>query len=297
MPEANPTIEEQMSARSEKAIALARTMFDAELKYSPESFADLDFILGHFCKQIPIEFSGQERDDFSTGVILKYGAYLGETLRRTHGGTWKEGVVPTLIIRRLVTIPFQVVAALIGGRTVRLGKQEVKTIVEYYAHLRHGVEGIRQRLCGTEPTVQALGAGISQDPQLAGVIVSWLENALTVAYSESSLLLDFGEESLKMVDTLLDEYKSSGKAEPDTAAISDHNLSTMFGLYFGECVRRAFGGRWITVSGPAGTNVPLLQMTSFSIQPLTAVKVRLEQGKEKSLWLAFQSVKSNVKPV
>jgi len=147
-------------------------------------------------------------------------------------------------------------------------------------------------LRGPEPDEQALATSMSEDPAVARSLLLWLEDALTCAYTESSLVLDFSPESLKAVDNLLDEFRLRAKEEPQRVEFRDPQLCLMFGVYFGECLRRSLGGRWISVqTGSGGTNIPLLQVASNNFSTLSLLKSRLDRGQEKSLWQAFQEIK------
>jgi hypothetical protein len=292
------SIDQRIASSSENAIVLARKMFDANLNYSAKSFAELDSIINYFRQQIPKEFDGKQQQDVSMGAILKWGAYFGETMRRLHGGRWIDDVAPVLMIRRLGVQPFLFVGAMITGKTMRVGKREVAATVEYYASLKPVLgEAMGELLRGPEPDEQALAASMSGDPAVARGMLLWLEDALTCAYTESSMVLDFSPESLKAVDNLLDEFQLRAKKEPQRVEFRDAHLSLMFGVYLGETIRRSFGGRWINAqTGSGGINIPLLQLASNHFSPLSLLKARLEQGEAKSLWHAFQGIKQRLGP-
>lgn len=297
MPESTAlSVDQRIAHSSENAVDLARKMFGANLNYSATSFVELDSIIDYFRKQIPKEFSGQQLEDVSTGAILKWGAYFGETMRRLHGGKWIEGVAPVLMIRRLGVQPFLFVAALITGKTMRVGKHDAATAVAYYANLKPIIgEAMGRLLCGSGPYEQALPASVSADPAVAGSILVWLEDVLTCVYTESSVLLDFSPESLKTMDILWDEYRSRAKRESQGPESRDGQLSVMFGVYLGECIRRSFGGSWVSAQTGSGINVPLLKIGSDLFSPLSLVKDRLKQGDGKSFWLGFQAIQQRLR--
>ncbi len=286
------SLDQRIARSSESAADLARTMFHENLDFSTASFRELDSIVDHFRRQIPMEFEDSEREEIYWGSILKWGSYFGETMRRTHGGKWIDDGGPVLMIRRFCVHPFHFMDACIRGKTMRVSAHEAGTAVEYYQTLKPVLgEAMGALIRGPEPDEQALAAKVSADPRVAESIVTWLEDALTLAFFESSVILNCAPESLKTVDLLLDEYRLRSKAEPQRVHFRDPQQCLMFGVYLGECMRRCFGGSWINLQTTSGRNIPLLEIRhSFQISPLALLEARLEQGKEGSLWLKFQAI-------
>jgi hypothetical protein len=70
-----------MEAIAAKHVQFTGAMFGAEFDYSVESVAELDCAIANF------HAPGEAMES----TILGYGAYLGETIRRTFGGEWVQG--------------------------------------------------------------------------------------------------------------------------------------------------------------------------------------------------------------
>lgn len=92
MDERHQQAQQAMRAHAEDAVGYARVRFDAAIDYSPESLVDLERMLARLARALP---KGPARlirrappaDDVAN-VVRMLGAYLGEVMRREHGGEW-----------------------------------------------------------------------------------------------------------------------------------------------------------------------------------------------------------------
>src|SRR5689334_20069910 len=95
---------------------------------------------------------------------------------------------------------------------------------------------------------------------------------------ERKLQLDYSEQSLEKVEALLTEFSSSDSEDPD-------ELSRLWGGYFGEVVRRRFGGEWAIEKYPAGDFLIItLNVNGARLYPAMKVHRRLTNGDGENLW-------------
>lgn len=89
-----PTVGEMMAAYAEDAVEHASERFGITLDYSPESVREVESILGKLYDSIPRTFLGRlfkgrpPTDEDIWSVCKMYGGYVGEVVRRHHGGEW-----------------------------------------------------------------------------------------------------------------------------------------------------------------------------------------------------------------
>lgn len=106
--------------------------------------------------------------------------------------------------------------------------------------------------------------------------------------SERKLQLDYSEQSLEKVEALLTEFSSSNSENPD-------ELSRLWGGYFGEVVRRRFGGEWTIEKYPAGDFLIItLNVNGARLYPAMKVHRRLTNGEGENLWNFYQDVRKKL---
>ena len=90
---AEPTVNDMMSAYAEDAVEVALQGFGVKLDYSESSIELVEQILGMYYQTIPKGFfarlfkSKPSTEELSQ-VSKKFGGYIGEVFRRSHGGEW-----------------------------------------------------------------------------------------------------------------------------------------------------------------------------------------------------------------
>jgi len=110
---------------------------------------------------------------------------------------------------------------------------------------------------------------------------------------ERKLQLDYSEQSLVSVEAVLDQLavSSAGEARPETL----DEMAKMWGGYFGEVVRRHFGGEWVIDKYPAGDFlIVTLKVAGARLFPSMKVHKRLTEGETENLWSFYQSVKKRL---
>jgi hypothetical protein len=126
-----PILAEQMAADALEAMKLSRKFFVVELDFSAGSVASLDEMIGQWQYALP----GGNKPENVEKLVRVWGAYLGETIRRTLGGEWtsasdEQGEHVGLLGRpgRKIQPHAATRTGLTGGSTVSLA--------EYYAALQ-----------------------------------------------------------------------------------------------------------------------------------------------------------------
>ena len=105
---------------------------------------------------------------------------------------------------------------------------------------------------------------------------------------QRKLQLDYSEQSLEKVEALLTEFSSSNSENPD-------ELSRLWGGYFGEVVRRRFGGEWTIEKYPAGDFLIItLNVNGARLYPAMKVHRRLTNGEGENLWNFYQDVRKKL---
>ncbi|TXK77675.1 hypothetical protein FU659_22295 [Paenibacillus sp. N3.4] len=131
-------------------------------------------------------------------------------------------------------------------------------------------------------------------------------NDMMAAYSEDAvelagkmgLQLDFSEESLKIIDEILERYhqgipkgikKIFSKGPSEDQIIQ---MSKIWGGYVGEVFRRNLGGYW--EMSKKIDNAIVLRINSTELFPPAKVNKRIVNGKEDGIYFYYQVLKNNM---
>ena len=120
---------------------------------------------------------------------------------------------------------------------------------------------------------------------------AYAEQAVTAA-RQFQVQLDYSEESLKQVETILDRLHDpiAGGAQgaATSAAPSDaetEDLCKVWGGYLGEVVRRRWGGEWVLETYPGGNFLTVaLSVRGGKVFPSLKIYRRLSQGAAENVW-------------
>ena len=90
----SPELQAEMQEFADGAVKIAADSYNVTLDYSEASVERVEGILDEMYKEMP---KGAGRDEeveqaMGTAAVL-FGAYIGEVMRRTWGGTWDRGPV------------------------------------------------------------------------------------------------------------------------------------------------------------------------------------------------------------
>jgi hypothetical protein len=122
------------------------------------------------------------------------------------------------------------------------------------------------------------------DPQMQQLA----ESAVIAAKDKFGVTLDFSENSLQQLDTLLQQahegYKQTSSSE-NSPNIPIDNTVRVWGSYFGEVIRRSLGGDWIV-----DQNNIYLQLGSKRLNPLGQVRSWIKIGTQHDIQGYFEKL-------
>ena len=125
------------------------------------------------------------------------------------------------------------------------------------------------------------------DTKLAEDMEAHARHAVELAKTRFQATLDYGTESLQVLETLFDrvEYAMPDPESKETLGL----LTRLLGSYLGEVIRRKHGGEWIIWTDKHGKTMAL-QVGDATIFTHNKVKKRLERGPEHNIWSYYQGV-------
>ena len=117
---------------------------------------------------------------------------------------------------------------------------------------------------------------------LDAMMSAYAEEAVRVAWSDHRQRLDLGESSIDLLERIL-EGQSADDLEFQTR---------LWGSYFGEVIRRRFGGEWELSQYPGGgvSLVPAILIRGSRLYPLVKVYRRLTLGDAENLSAFYKMV-------
>jgi hypothetical protein len=116
---------------------------------------------------------------------------------------------------------------------------------------------------------------------LAEMMNAYAEEAVRVAWNDHRQRLDRSESSVDMLEQILD-----GQAAEDLEF-----QTRLWGSYFGDVIRRRFGGEWELTQYPGTVAaVPTLEVRGARLYPLMKVYRRLTLGPEENLAIFYKMV-------
>ena len=125
------------------------------------------------------------------------------------------------------------------------------------------------------------------------MVAAYAQNAVALA-GEFHAELDFSENSLLELETILDRLaRDMGAGQPSPEDLAE--VCKIWGSYFGEVVRRRFGGEWSIETYP-GKQFATLTLTVQGSKLFPSMKIhrRLTEGENENLWAFFKMVKSRL---
>jgi hypothetical protein len=131
-------------------------------------------------------------------------------------------------------------------------------------------------------------------------------NAAVEMARELNVTLDYSEESLQAVEQILAQLHNELRGGTAAVRSLDHppltpssaemaEVSKLWGSYFGEVVRRRWGGDWSIESYPGG-NFATLTLTVAGGKMFPSMKVyrRLTEGAQDNVWDFYQQVRKKL---
>jgi hypothetical protein len=104
--------------------------------------------------------------------------------------------------------------------------------------------------------------------------------------AQHKVQLDYSEQSLQQLESLLGQLSAGDNLD---------ELCKTYGGYFGEVIRRRFGGEWTIERYPAGDFlIVTLNVAGARLFPSMKIHRRLTQGATENLWDFFLSVRKRL---
>jgi hypothetical protein len=138
---------------------------------------------------------------------------------------------------------------------------------------------------------------------IAQMMQAYAEQAVSAA-REMNITLDYGEDSVHQLERILSQLYEErpvflGKAAPgeeDPAQQQIDSMSRIWGGYFGEVIRRCWGGEWTLETYP-GTVAPVvtLEVDGAKIFPAMKVYWRLTNGTNDDVAKFYEMVKDKIR--
>ncbi len=142
------------------------------------------------------------------------------------------------------------------------------------------------------------------EPTLDDTIDELAQAAVYLAREQFEIDLDFSEDSLQQVETILDGYykilpkgvmRTLGqilKRGPSQEEIQ--RMAMVWGAYIGEVIRRHWGGEWTTESNAPVGAVLTLRVHEIEMFPPAKAYKRLTNGPEDNIWFYYEVLKHNI---
>ena len=131
---------------------------------------------------------------------------------------------------------------------------------------------------------------------VSAMAAAYAQRAVEVARG-FTVQLDYSENSLMELETILDQL---ARKTPATSSSGDDLSETCktWGSYFGEVVRRRFGGEWSIETYPGKQFATLtLSINDSKIFPSMKVHRRLAQGAGENVWAFYKMIKAKLESV
>lgn len=215
--------------------------------------------------------------------------YLGEVIRKETGGSWYDfDGRPMLNVGDYQADPLPIVDALLQNGQAREGDVAIASTKAYCEMIsrmkRVWLDGT---VLGTYESMAALRTSMTPDAKLAGTIVAQSQLAIQTAKLTFDESLDFSSDSLDQVERIMSKLHKQA-TEPGADKLTEQQvseLSTLWGIYVGEVIRRYYGGQWALVGG-----VPDLTLGGKNASPIDKVRKRITGGPMDNLKYYFTSI-------
>ncbi len=279
-------------------VALARLLAqDAEdlgidLDFTPASLPALDRLLADD-RSLLAESPEATRQDDEKWVSLKIGAYLGEVIRRSIGGTWtqeRDGA-PALALFEHLAPTVRIVRGLLLDGCIAMPGGRLDSVVEYYRQAdeaqRVWLDGMVR---GSRVSLDELAAEMTDDKDLASWLISQARTCVKIARLEWDVVLDFSADSVGSVESVLGKihtrFANAKVGERPAEGRIEATVKT-WGVYVGEVLRREHGGKWCPDSEDGTAH---LVVGGARVFPLAKVRKRLLNGPIDALPFYFRAV-------
>lgn len=216
-------------------------------------------------------------------------AYVGEVIRRETGASWFDfDDRPFLTVGDYQTDPLTTVTALLASGTAQEGDVTIESTKAYCELIcrmqRLWLDGT---VLATFDSMSALRTSMTPDARLAGWLVGQAQLAVKTAKMQWQESVDFSADSLDAIERILSAIHS--RSQKPGEALTEEALteaSNMWGVYFGEVIRRRYGGQW-SLSADGAHHIDL---SGTAPQPIVKVRKRIVDGASDNLRVYFFAI-------
>jgi hypothetical protein len=130
---------------------------------------------------------------------------------------------------------------------------------------------------------------------IAEMMENCADRAVKIAHDRFGFELDYSEESLKSLETVLASVSTNlNLLENDQV----EEQVKLWGGYLGEVVRRCWNGGWDLIQYPGGVAaVPTLLISGSQLYPLMKIYRKLTMGDRESIWDFYQRIRNHLSTV
>jgi len=214
-------------------------------------------------------------------------AYVGEVIVRETGAFWYEfDGRPFLNVGDYQADPLTAITALFEGAIAHEGDVAIESTKAYCEMIcrmqRLWLDGT---VLGTYDSMSALRTSMTTDARLAGWLVRQSQLAVKTAKMQWQESLDLSADSLDAVERILSAIHSHSQQTPLTEQALGE-ASEIWGAYFGEVIRRRYGGQWST----SADGTLQVDLSGTSPQPIAKVRKRIVDGASDNIRVYFFAI-------
>ncbi len=214
-------------------------------------------------------------------------AYLGEVIVRETGASWYDfDGRPFLNVGDYQADPMTAVLGLFEhgkGREGDIIIESTKAYCELICRMqRLWLDGT---VLATFESMSALRTSMTPEARLAGWLVGQAQLAVKTAKMQWQESLDFSADSLDAIERILTAIHSRSQKEPLSGdALTE--AANMWGVYFGEVIRRRYGGQWSL----SADGIHQIDHSGIAPQPIVKVRKRIVDGASDNLRVYFFAI-------
>ena len=221
-------------------------------------------------------------------------AYVGEVIIRETGAFWYDfDDKPFLNVGDYQADPQTTVTALLQSGKAREGDVAIESTKAYCELIcrmqRLWLDGT---MLSTYESMTALRKSMTPDAKLAGWLVGQAQLAVKTAKMQWQESLDFSADSLDAIERILTAIHTQLKKSPvDSIDRTLDDAANMWGAYFGEVIRRRYGGQWST----SEDFILQIDLSGTAPQPIVKVRKRIVDGASDNLRVYFFAIPKAMK--
>jgi hypothetical protein len=266
----DPKLWQVVEPHAAQALRLANERFGVLLDWSDESIEQIEVILQKIHAEV---LKVSPPADRVLKLAITFGCYLGEVIRRNHGGAW--GTVASPNGKSWAMIASGVLVSPIDKVHKRLTLGPKEDVSQYYRSFLQLV------------TRKAGSWTFTADDNLKKVAEAYALDAVDFAKANFRIKLDWTDASIEKVEQILTAiHRDIPKSRPTEEEI--FGMAKMFGSYVGEVFRRNHDGQWGIIDNGGQKFPGLEQKDGGRFWPWGKVNNRLVNGPEDNVWHYYQ---------